>query len=106
MSNDKYCPVKCDPHKELKKALKDSEFKKEYERLEEEFGALEELLIARKNAGLTQKEVAEKMGTKRPVVSRIEGLAFGDAPSPSFKTLKKYAHAVGCKLEIHLVPTA
>jgi ribosome-binding protein aMBF1 (putative translation factor) len=103
MNNKNYQPVKCNHKKELKEALKSSGFKKEYHALEEEFAALDVLLIARKKAGLTQQEVAEKMGTKRPVVSRIEGLAFGNAPSPSFKTLKIYAHAVGCKLQIKLV---
>ena len=61
-------------HAELKaKALADPEVMAEYERLNrEEFAILDEILAARREAGLTQAQVAEKMGTKAPAVARLE----------------------------------
>jgi ribosome-binding protein aMBF1 (putative translation factor) len=80
------------------------EFKAAYDELEMEFTLLRELLLARQQAGLTQAEVAEKMGTKPPAVTRLETALSDQRHSPTIATLKKYAHAVGCKLEVHLVP--
>jgi transcriptional regulator with XRE-family HTH domain len=60
-------------------------------------------LAARKAAGLTQAQVAERMGTHTPVVSRLENALITESPSPSLKTLRKYAEALGKKLEIRLV---
>ena len=77
-------------------------FKAEYDALEEEYQLLSEMLHARKRAGLTQEDVAERMGTKAPAVARLEASGGRDKHSPSVDTLRKYAHAVGCKLEIHL----
>jgi DNA-binding XRE family transcriptional regulator len=82
--------------------MNDPAFKAEYDALEEEFQFLREMLHARKRAGLTQEEVAERMGTKAPAVARLEGSDVCEKHSPSVNTLRKYAHAVGCKLEIHL----
>lgn len=86
--------------------LQDPAFKKEYDALEEEYQLLREMLHARKRAGLTQQEVAERMGTKAPAIARLEATDMHDKHSPSMNTLRKYAHAVGCKLEIHLKPFA
>jgi len=66
---------------------------------------LRELLLARQRSGLTQAEVAEKMGTKPPAITRLETALSGQRHSPTLATLKKYARAVGCKLEVHLVPS-
>jgi len=79
-------------------------FKAAYDELETEFILLRELLLARQRAGLTQAEVAEKMGTKPPAVTRLETALSDNRHSPTIATLKKYAQAVGCKLEVHLVP--
>ena len=73
----------------------------EYDLQTEEFALLDELLRARRDAGLTQAEVAERMGAKAPAVARLEA---GEQPSPSLETLRKYAEAVGCRLEIRLRP--
>jgi len=83
----------------------DPEFKVAYDELETEFALLREVLLARKRSGLTQAEVAEKMGTKPPAVTRLETALSDNRHSPTIATLKKYAQAVGCKLEIHLVPS-
>lgn len=76
-------------------------FKKAYDELEEEFSYHRGLLKARTKAGLTQEQIAQKMGAKRGAITRLE---YSGKNSPSLKTLKKYAEAVGCKLQIKLVP--
>ena len=92
-------------HAELKaKALADSEVLVEYERLNrEEFAILDEILAARREAGLTQAQVAERMGTKAPSVARLEASLVSGKHSPSINTLRKYAHALGKRLEVHFV---
>ena len=91
-------------HSELKaKALKKKNVKAAYEALEPEFSLLRELLKARQKAGLSQAEVAELMGTKAPAVTRLESSLTSGKHSPSIATLKKYAKALGCQLEIKLV---
>ncbi len=84
--------------------MRDPTFKAEYNALEEEYQLLREMLHARKRAGLTQEEVAKRMGTKAPAIVRLEAIITRSKSSPSIKTLRKYAHAVGCALEIHLRP--
>lgn len=91
-------------HSELKKkAFKRPGVKAAYEEMEPEFALLRELLKARQNAGLSQAEIAEKMGTKAPAVTRLESSLSSGKHSPSIATLKKYAKALGCHLEIKLV---
>ena len=82
----------------------DPEFRAAYDALETEYVLLRELLRARQQAGLTQAEVAERMGTRAPAVTRLEASLSDSRHSPTIATLKKYARAVGCKLEVHLVP--
>lgn len=92
-------------HEDLKaKALKNPEVAEEYEILEEEFSLLRQMLAARQNAGLTQADIAEKMGTKATAVTRLESSLSSGKHSPSLSTLRKYAKAVGCRLEVNLVP--
>ena len=59
-------------HAELKaKALADKKVRAEYDRLNrEEFAILDEILAARREAGLTQAQIAERMGRK-PLPSRV-----------------------------------
>jgi transcriptional regulator with XRE-family HTH domain len=59
------------------------------------------MLAARSKSGLTQQAVADLMGTTKSAVSRLESTG---KHAPSLTTLKKYARAVGCHLEIKLVP--
>ncbi len=92
-------------HKQLtKKMLKDPAVKTAYDALADEFGLLDELLRARKRAGLTQADVAARMGTQTPAVARLESGGGRKRHSPSLGTLRKYAAAVGCDLEIRLRP--
>lgn len=93
-------------HNELKHtALKRPEVKAAYEALEPEFKLLRQMMQARQEADLTQAQVASRMGTKPPAVTRLEASLSSGMHSPSIATLRKYAEAVGCRLEIHLVRT-
>lgn len=101
MSELDYKPVAHDHEAFLRKALKRKEFREAYEVLADEYALAREMLAARSRSGLTQEAVAELMGTTKSAVSRLEA---GGKHAPSLTTLKKYAHAVGCRLEIKLVP--
>ncbi len=103
MADLKYKPVSHDHEAFLKKASKRKEFRKAYQDLEEEYRLTREMLAARSRFGLTQEAVAELMGTTKSAVSRLEAAG---KHAPSLTTLKKYARAVGCHLEIKLVPNA
>jgi len=93
-------------HEQLKKiALSKPGVKKAYDALEDEFKLLNEMLKARKKAGKTQNDVAKVMRTTTSVVGRLETGGGPQKHSPTIETLRKYAHAVNCNLEIRLVHT-
>ena len=102
MDNEQFNPIRLDPKTELARAQQRPGFKAAWDGLEEEYAALNELLQARKQAGLTQEEVAARMGTTKSAVSRLEGSIRNDKHSPSFATLRKYAHACGKRLIIKM----
>ena len=99
-----YKPVSYDPKKKLEKDLQDPHFKKAWETLHDEFVALDALLTARRQAGMTQEQVASKMGVSQPSLARVEASLGSRRHSPSLEMLRKYAAAVNCKLEIRLIP--
>jgi DNA-binding XRE family transcriptional regulator len=78
-------------------------FKKAYDALDDEFTALAALLKARKDAGLTQAEVASRMGVSQPVLARIESSLGNREHAPSLSTLRRYATACGKCLVISMV---
>ena len=89
-------------HKQLRtKALANAEVAVEYEKLADEFQLLDEFLKARAAQGLTQAQVAAKIGTTQSAVARME--SGSGRHSPSLATLTKYADALDCKLEVRLV---
>jgi len=91
-------------HEELKaKALSSPKVKAEYDSLAPEFALLREMLLARENAGLSQAEIANRMGTKAPAVTRLESSLTSGKHSPSLATIKKYAEAVDCHIEVKLI---
>jgi len=90
-------------HKQLvKRMLRKPAVAAEFKALEPEFALLDELLRARTRAGLSQAEVARRMGTHGPAVARLEAALGSGKHSPSVSTLRKYAAAVGKKLVIRL----
>ena len=76
-------------------------FNDAYDSLELEYTVASQMLKARTKAGLTQEAVAERMGTTKSAISRLEG---SGRHAPSLATLKKYATAVGCDLQVRFVP--
>lgn len=82
------------------KVLKNPEVKKEYEQLNTEFKLIDKLLAMRESAGLTQEQVAEKMGTTRGNICRLEKLGV----HPKVSTIEKYAHACGFKMIFQFKP--
>jgi len=83
------------------KALKDPEFKKAYDELEEEYELRRQLIKMRKKSGLTQEELAKKLKTKKSNISRLE--SFNAKSSPRILTLMEYAKATGHKMKIEFV---
>lgn len=83
------------------RAFRRASVRKAYEELDEEFAFLDEVLRARSRAGLTQAEVAKRVGTTQSAIARLESGA--GKHSPSIATLQRYARALGFRLEIKLV---
>lgn len=102
MDNDQYNPVPHTPE-DNEKLFANPAFKAAYDALEEEYAALGEMIRARKLAGLTQEGVATRMGTTKSAISRLEASLRNDRGSPSFSTLRKYAHACGKRLVVKMV---
>lgn len=89
-------------HKQLRaKALRRAEVKTQFDELGDAYALLDEFLKARTEQGLTQAQVAEKIGTTQSAVARME--SGSGKHSPSLATLSRYAEALGCKLELRLV---
>lgn len=80
----------------IEKSLKNPEIKAEYDKLQPEFAVVRAIIRGRIDCGITQKELAEKIGTKQSVISRLES---GNA-NPSIGFLKKLAAALNTRLEI------
>jgi predicted transcriptional regulator len=76
----------------------DPEYAQAYADMEEEFQLARELIKARIRSGLTQKQLAEKMGTTQSSVARLES----GSSLPSIRSLKRYAYATGSKIRIVL----
>lgn len=72
-----------------KKMLADQEVRAAYDALKEEFDLARELIAARVRAGLTQAELAERMGTTQSAIARLES----GVQLPSVKTLLRLASA-------------
>jgi transcriptional regulator with XRE-family HTH domain len=83
------------------RALARPDVRREYEGLKDEFEILDEILKARAEAGVTQAELAARIGTTQSAVARLE-TAMGKH-SPSIGTLKRYASALGYRLQVRLV---
>jgi len=100
---DKFAPIAFDPKAHAAKQRESSPaFREAYDSLDDEFAALAVLLKARKEAGLTQAEVATKMGVSQPVLARIESSLGNRKHAPSLSTLRKYASACGKRLVIQM----
>ena len=84
-------------HKEVKEKLfNDIEVKKEYDDLEILYDIKRQVIKLRKEKGLSQKELAEKIGTKQSAISRLENESY----NPSIELLYKIAKACDKELQI------
>jgi ribosome-binding protein aMBF1 (putative translation factor) len=79
--------------------LTDPEVKAEYDRLGPIFAVVGEMIEARQTAGLTQTDIATRMGTSQSVVARLENARH----MPTFEMIARYAAAIDRRLDIHLV---
>ena len=80
--------------------MKDPEFRREYERAEREFAIAFAVADARAAAGMTQAELAERMGTSRSAITRLES----GRHSPTMKTLRAVATATGQPVRLEILP--
>jgi predicted transcriptional regulator len=79
--------------------MKDPEFKKAWDDLDPEFQILKAMIKAREKSGVTQAELARRVGTRQSVISRLERGAFSKA---TLETIKKVADALDMRVEIKL----
>jgi transcriptional regulator with XRE-family HTH domain len=84
-----------------RRALAKPEVKAAYDASADEFAFLDEVLRARAEAGLTQAEVAQRIGTTQSAIARLESAE--PKHSPSIATLQKYANALGYAVVVRLV---
>jgi ribosome-binding protein aMBF1 (putative translation factor) len=78
--------------------LIDPEVKAEYDRLGPIFALVGEMIEARRDAGLTQAELAQRMGTTQSVIARLENARH----MPTLDMVARYAAAIGRRVDIHL----
>jgi len=83
-----------------KRWMEEPQYQRAYEALEGEFGLAKAVIEARNRVGLTQAELARKMGTTQPVLARLEG----GRTRPSMRTLERLARATGTRLLIRFEP--
>jgi len=103
MAEREYRPVAHDHDVFLARAMRRKGFAAAYARSADGYELVHELLAARARAGLIQEQVAGYMGATKSAVSRLEGVG---KHSPSVSTLKRLARALGCEVEIRLVPAS
>lgn len=85
----------------IQEQMKKPGFKKAWHDLDAEFELLESMIEAREKAHISQAELAEKIGTKQPALSRLEK---GGYKKATFETLEKIADALGFRISVRLEP--
>ena len=90
-------------YKEYKnKCLEDSNFKKEYDDLEPEYDIINAMIKARKEKGLTQKQLSEWTGISQADISRIQN----GTRNPSLEMIKRLATGMGMRLKLEFIPVS
>lgn len=79
-----------------KRLLENPEVRTEYAQADAEFSLIEAMITARRDARLTQAELAQKIGTTQSAIARLEA----GRVSPSITTLRRYAEATGHQLRV------
>lgn len=84
-------------HTQFKReAFKDKALKAEYDKLGPEFAVIEMIIEKRIKEGLTQAELARRVGTKQSAIARLESGSY----NPTIGFLQKVAHAMGKQLTV------
>ena len=86
----------------LSEKLKNPELKQEYDALDPEFAIVQAMINARKESGLTQKQLSDRTGITQADISRLES---GNA-NPSLRTLQRLAEGLGMKLHVEFIRPA
>ena len=81
-----------------KQSLQDPQVRREYALLAAEFSIAKSVIEKRMNMSMTQKELAQKVGTKQSAISRLESGRY----NPSLAFLQKVATALNSELKIQL----
>ena len=102
MTHDHFEPIPFDVDVAHRRWAKRPGYTEAYAALADEYSALGELLRARQAAGMTQADVAERMGVAQSSIARLESSIGSRKHAPSLATLRRYADAVGCELHITL----
>lgn len=84
----------------LNQQLKDPAFKAEWDALQPELAIMQAMIDARRQSGLTQKQLSERTGIAQGDISKLEN---GSA-NPSVRTLLRLADGMGMRLKIEFVP--
>lgn len=84
----------------LAEKFKNKEFEKDYHRTAAFYRLADEVLVLRKKRGLTQKQLAQMVGTTQAVISRLENASV----KPSFETIVKLAEALEAAVDVRLMP--
>ncbi len=84
----------------LEEQLKDPIFKEKYDALEPEFMVMQAMIDARREKGITQKDLSKATGISQADISRLEH----GTGNPSIRTLKRVANALHMSLKIEFVP--
>lgn len=87
-----------------KKALKKPGVKAEYDALAPAFEMKRQMIALRQAAGLTQEQMAEKLGTRKSNISRLESV--NSEVSPRLSTLEDYARVLGYQVKVGFAPRA
>jgi ribosome-binding protein aMBF1 (putative translation factor) len=85
-----------------RKWMKDPQYRREYDALEEEFALAEAVAKARLRAGLSQAQLARRMRTTQSTIARLES----GRGKPSTRTLGRFAKATGHRLKISFEPVS
>ncbi len=86
----------------LKEQMADPAFRQEWEALEPEFAIVQAIIDARKESGLTQKQLSERTGIAQADISKLES---GNA-NPSVRTLQRLAAGMGMRVKIEFQPVS
>lgn len=86
----------------LKEQMADHAFRQEWDALEPEFAIVQAIIDARKESGLTQKQLSERTGIAQADISKLES---GNA-NPSVRTLQRLAAGMGMRVKIEFQPVS